>query len=604
MLAPVVVITATQRTILVVLAGMGTTALLAGLGAVDRGDGVGHQVLQLEGFHKIRVPDHGPVGDLQVAHFAPDGGEALAALLQAFLGAEHGRVFLHGALHLFAQGRRRRAAAGVARLVEAGHDFFAGALVRRGHCGLRIDNLGCADGSGAAEDHKVDQRVGAKAVGAMHRCAARLTHSHQARLDAVRVGGIRVQHFAPVVGGNAAHVVVHGRQNRDRLLGHVHAREDLRGFGNARQALGQHGRVQVVEVQEDVILVLADAAAFTDLQGHAARHHVTGGKVLGGGGITLHEALAFRVDQIAAFAAGTLGDEAARAVDAGRMELHEFHVLQRQARTGHHAAAVAGAGVGRGGGEIGAAIAAGRQNHHLRGEAVNGAVIEVPGDHALAHAVFRHDQVEREILDVEFGVVAQGLAIERVQDGVAGTVRRRAGALHRGAFAVVLHVAAEGALVDAAILGAREGHTIVLQLIHGLGGLTGEILHGVGVAEPVGALHRVVHVPFPAVRRHVLQRGGDAALCCHRVGAGGKHLGDAGRAQALLGHAEGGAQTGTAGADHHHIVGVFDKFIGLGHVDQPPKAILMTANTDPRPTAAQKKMLAIRARNFTPSPWT
>jgi hypothetical protein len=45
------------------------------------------------------------------------------------------------------------------------------------------------------------------------------------------------------------------------------------------------------------------------------------------------------------------------------------------------------------------------------------------------------------------------LLIERVQHGVAGAVGRGAGALHRRAFAHVLHVAAERTLVDRAILG-------------------------------------------------------------------------------------------------------------------------------------------------------
>jgi hypothetical protein len=107
-------------------------------------------------------------------------------------------------------------------------------------------------------------------------------------------------------------------------------------------------RIEVVEVQEDVVLVLADAAAFADFHGHAARDNVARGKVLGVRRIALHEALALGVGQIAALAARALGDQAARAVNAGRVELHELHVLQRQAGAQHHAVAVAGAGVGRG----------------------------------------------------------------------------------------------------------------------------------------------------------------------------------------------------------------------------------------------------------------
>ena len=137
--------------------------------------------------------------------------------------------------------------------------------------------------------------------------------------------------------------------------------------------------------------------------------------------------------------------------------------------------------------------------------------------------------------------VAQRLAVERVQDGVAGAVGRGAGALRR-ALAVVGRHAAEGALVDLAFLGARERHAPVLELIDGGGRVAAEIFDGVLVAEPVGPLHGVVHVPAPVVRAHVAERGGDAALGRHGVRARGEHLGDAGRAQASLRAADGGAQ--------------------------------------------------------------
>ena len=50
----------------------------------------------------------------------------LHARLQRLVGAEHGGVVLHGALHLVAQLRRRRAAIGVAQPVEAVQDLVAG----------------------------------------------------------------------------------------------------------------------------------------------------------------------------------------------------------------------------------------------------------------------------------------------------------------------------------------------------------------------------------------------------------------------------------------------------------------------------------------------
>jgi hypothetical protein len=48
---------------------------------------------------------------------------------------------------------------------------------------------------------------------------------------------------------------VHRRQHRDRILVHVDAGEDARGFGDARQARVDHLRTEMFEVQVDVILV-------------------------------------------------------------------------------------------------------------------------------------------------------------------------------------------------------------------------------------------------------------------------------------------------------------------------------------------------------------
>ena len=49
-------------------------------------------------------------------------------------------------------------------------------------------------------------------------------------------------------------------------------------------------------------------------------------------------------------AARALGDQASRAVDTGRVKLHELHILERQTRARRHRVAVASASVGRGGG--------------------------------------------------------------------------------------------------------------------------------------------------------------------------------------------------------------------------------------------------------------
>src|SRR3546814_12370266 len=75
--------------------------------------------------------------------------------------------------------------------------------------------------------------------------------------------------------------------------------------------------------------------------------------------------------EISTLPARTFCDEHAGAVNPGRMELHEFHVLQWQASAQHHAADVSSARMRGRRGEIAATIAAGCQNDILCGETMD-----------------------------------------------------------------------------------------------------------------------------------------------------------------------------------------------------------------------------------------
>ena len=206
--------------------------------------------------------------------------------------------------------------------------------------------LGALQAGGAAEHDEVDERVGAEPVGAVHRHAGGFADGHKARHHVIGIAVLQGEHLAHVVRRHAAHVVVHGRQHGDRRAAQVDAGEDLGVLGDARQALGDDLRVEMIEVQVDVFLIGAHAAALADLDRHGARDNVAGGEVLGVGRIALHEALALAIGEVGAFTARAFRDQHTGAIDAGGVELHELHVLQRQAGAQHHGVAVAGAGVG------------------------------------------------------------------------------------------------------------------------------------------------------------------------------------------------------------------------------------------------------------------
>ena len=298
-----------------------------------------------------------------------------------------------------------------------------------------------------------------------------------ARRAAAQHTVLGVDDLAAPVGGHAAHVVVHGGRDGDGLLGDVDAGEDGGRFGDAGQALGEHLGRQVVEVQVQVLAVGAAAAALADLHGHGARDDVARGEVLGRRRVPLHEALALGVAQDAALAAAALGDQAARAVNARGVELHELGVFQRQPRAQRHGDAVTRARVRRRRVEVRAAVAARRQHRVGRAEAVQAAVLHAHGDHAHAPPLV-HQQVQRKVLDKVGRVKGQRAAVparrgrrdarwshsarargrsrrqpqaamrnaQRVQQRVARAVRRRRAAVCLPALAVLERLPAKGAL--------------------------------------------------------------------------------------------------------------------------------------------------------------
>ncbi len=193
---------------------------------------------------------------------------------------------------------------------------------------------------------------------------------------------------------------------------------------------------------------------------------------------------------------------------------------------------------------------------------MNGSIIQLETDNATHRALGVADEVDGEIFDEELTLRLQRLAVERVQDGVAGTIGGGASAL-RDAFAEFGRHAAERALVDLADLGTGERYAPMVQFVDCGRRVAAHVFDRILVAEPIGALDGVVHVPPPVVRAHVAEGGGNPALRRDRMRAGREHFRDARRAQAGLGAADARAQARAAGADHDDIERVIGDRIGL-----------------------------------------
>ena len=210
----------------------------------------------------------------------------------------------------------------------------------------------------------------------------------------------------------------------------------------------------MVQVQVDMIATRANATAFTNFHRHTAGHIVARGQIFVIWGITLHETLAFRVGQITTLAARALGNQATSAVNAGWVKLHKFHILQWQPLTGDHTAAITCTGVGRCGAEIRATVTTSGQNSRLGVEHMHRAVVQLPCNNTLTLTIFRHDQISGEILDVEFSLLLQALAIKRMQNRVTSPVSSSTSPLHRRAFTKFGCVAPKRALINLAFFGA------------------------------------------------------------------------------------------------------------------------------------------------------
>lgn len=113
-----------------------------------------------------------------------------------------------------------------------------------------------------------------------------------------------------------------------------------------------------------------------------------------------------------------------------------------------------------------------------------------------------HYQVQSEILDEIIAIVAKRLAVEGVQHAVSGTIGHGGAPVRLSALSELQRLTAESPLVDLALFGTGEGHAEVFQFYDGLRGLSGHVVYGVLIAQPIGTFDGVVHVIEPRIFFH------------------------------------------------------------------------------------------------------
>src|SRR5690606_15230024 len=183
---------------------------------------------------------------------------------------------------------------------------------------------------------------------------------------------------------------------------------------------------------------------------------------------TLHEALAMLVDQVTTLTTAAFGNQYTGTGNTGGVELPPFHVLLRDTGAQGHANAVTGVDQCVGGGGIDASGTAGGQHGGLGTDIDGHAGFQADGDDTYDSTVLVLHQVNGIPFIEEGGVVLDVVLVQGVQQRVTGTVGGGTGTGSLTALTVVLGLTTEGALIDAALLGAGERQTHVLQLEHGL----------------------------------------------------------------------------------------------------------------------------------------
>lgn len=145
------------------------------------------------------------------------------------------------------------------------------------------------------------------------------------------------------------------------------------------------------------------------------------------------------------------------------MELDELEILEWESSTNDHSISITRACVRACAAEVGSSISTSGENSFVCAESVKSTVFHVHGHNTNTLSAF-HDQVEREVLDEEVGVVPERLTIERMKDSVSCTVSSRGTSVGLATLAKFQRLTSECTLIYLSFLGSGEGHAKVFQL--------------------------------------------------------------------------------------------------------------------------------------------
>ena len=414
-----------------------------------------------------------------------------------------------------------------AGLVIQTFDTLAGQLASIGRqrfpIALLFDEFNHAVAGSLTEHHQVKQGVGTQTICTVHRSTSALARCVQTFHRHFVFAALRHNDFAVIVGRDTAHHVVGSRHNGNRVFNRVDTGKLNGNLADTWQFFHNFFCADMVDFQQNVVFVFTAATTLINFHRHRTGNYVARGQVFYGWRIAFHKAFAVSIQQNTALTAYAFGNQHACTCHAGRVELPEFHIFQRNACTGANTQTVAGIHIGIGRRSINTTAAAGSKHHGFSVENINFAGFHFHGGYTDDVAVFITNQILRRPFHKELRIGTDVLLIQGMQHRMAGTVGNCAGTFYR-AFTVFGGVTAERTLINFAAFDAVKRHTHVFQFNHCFRRGATHKLNRILVAQPVGTFHGIVHVPVPTVLLHITQRGRNTTLRRYGMRTGREHF--------------------------------------------------------------------------------
>ena len=163
------------------------------------------------------------------------------------------------------------------------------------------------------------------------------------------------------------------------------------------------------------VALSTDTTSFLHLQEHCPTDNIPRGKVFDGRRISFHEALAFIIEQDPTFTSHTLCDQDAHAINAGRMELEEFHIFRGDTTPQGHRNPITGICISVGGNLPNPPMTTGGDDHRFGVKYMQFAGQQLSGNNSCRPAT--HDnQVDHLKFIKEIDIILDALLVEGLQD--------------------------------------------------------------------------------------------------------------------------------------------------------------------------------------------